>query len=50
MPTALLPIPVLAPIVAMWYWLWRIRIKKTMRGIVGVSAPQSTAIGAQGSL
>jgi hypothetical protein len=27
--TALLPIPVLVPIVVMLYWLWRVRIRKT---------------------
>lgn len=31
---ALLPIPVLTPIVVMLYWLWRMRGKKTVRGIV----------------
>jgi len=38
---ALLPIPVLVPVVAMLYWLWRIRVRKTLRGIIGVSAPQA---------
>ena len=36
---ALLPIPVLVPVAVMLYWLWRIRIKKTFPGIVGVSTP-----------
>ena len=31
---ALLPIPVLTPIVVMLYWLWRMRGKKSARGIV----------------
>jgi uncharacterized membrane protein len=31
---ALLPIPVLLPIVVMLFWLWRIRIKKTLKGLV----------------
>jgi uncharacterized membrane protein len=35
---ALLPIPVLAPIVVMLYWLWRMRGKKTVRGIVTASS------------
>jgi uncharacterized membrane protein len=35
----LLPIPVLAPIVVMLYWIWKIRVKKTLRGLVGVSLP-----------
>ena len=34
---ALLPIPVLAPIAVMLYWLWRIRIKKSLRGIIARS-------------
>jgi hypothetical protein len=33
---------VLLPIVAMAYWLWRIRIRKTFLGIVGVSTPLVT--------
>ena len=41
---ALLPIPVLAPIAVMLYWLWRIRVRKTLRGLVGVSAAQATAV------
>jgi len=39
---ALLPIPVLAPIAVMFYWLWRLRTRRTSRTIVGVSAPQTT--------
>lgn len=35
---------VLLPIVALFYWLWRLRIRQSLRGVVGVSAPQSTAI------
>jgi hypothetical protein len=35
---ALLPIPVLAPVAVMLYWLWRIRVKKTLRGLVTVDA------------
>ena len=35
---ALQAVLVLIPIVAMLYWLWRIRVRKTLRGIVGVSA------------
>jgi hypothetical protein len=31
---ALLPVPVVVPLVAMFYWLWRVRIKRTDRGIV----------------
>jgi uncharacterized membrane protein len=39
---ALLPIPVLAPIVVMLYWLWRVRGRQSLRGIVSVSAPEAT--------
>lgn len=42
---ALLPIPVLTPIVVMLYWLWKIRVRKTLRGLVGVGL-QSSAAGA----
>jgi Predicted membrane protein (DUF2306) len=41
---ALKAVAVLTPVVAMLYWLWRIRIRKSLRGIVGVRAPQATAI------
>jgi hypothetical protein len=34
---ALLPIPVLTPIVVMLYWLWRMRGRKSVRGIVTAS-------------
>lgn len=36
---ALLAVPVVVPILAMLYWLWRIRIRRTFRGIVTISAP-----------
>jgi hypothetical protein len=32
---ALLPVPVVVPLAAMFYWLWRVRIRRTYRGIVG---------------
>jgi hypothetical protein len=35
---ALLALPVLAVLVVMFYWLWRVRIRRTFRGVVGVSA------------
>lgn len=35
----LLALPVLAVLVTMFYWLWRVRIKRSYRGIVGVSLP-----------
>jgi uncharacterized membrane protein len=41
---ALLPIPVLVPVVVMLYWLWRISIRKTPLGIVGVSTPQLSGL------
>lgn len=37
---ALFAIPVVVPLLAMLYWLWRVRIRKTFLGIVGVSTPQ----------
>jgi hypothetical protein len=37
---ALLAVGVLLPIVAMAYWLWRILIRKTFLGIIGVNTPQ----------
>lgn len=42
---ALLPIPVLTPIAVMLYWLWKIRVRKTVQGLVGVGL-QSSAAGA----
>ena len=35
----LLGIPVLAVLVTMFYWLWRVRVRRTLRGIVRVAAP-----------
>ncbi len=37
----LLVLPVLAVLVTMVYWLWRVRIRRTFRGIVGVSVPEA---------
>jgi hypothetical protein len=37
---ALFPIPVLLPMVVMFYWLWRIRVRQTLPGIVSISTPQ----------
>jgi uncharacterized membrane protein len=34
----LLALPVLAVLVTMSYWLWRVRIRRSLRGIVGVKA------------
>jgi uncharacterized membrane protein len=38
---ALLAAGVLLPIVAILYWLWRIRGRRTLRGLVHVSAPEA---------
>lgn len=38
---ALFVLPVVAVLVTMFYWLWRIRIRRSLRGIVRVSAPAS---------
>jgi hypothetical protein len=37
----LLAIPVVIPLLAMLYWLWRVRVRRTFRGIVTVSAPNA---------
>ena len=34
---ALLAVPVLVPLLAMLYWLWRVRIRGVLRGIVGAA-------------
>jgi hypothetical protein len=34
----LLAVPVVAVLVTMLYWLWRVRFRRTLRGIVGVTA------------
>jgi len=44
---ALLPVPVLAVLVTMLYWLWRVRVRRTFRGIVGVSAPEAIGVSAR---
>lgn len=41
----LLALPVLAVLVTMLYWLWRVRIRRTFRGMVGVSAPEAMVNG-----
>ena len=40
---ALLALPVLAVLVTMLYWLWRVRVRRSSRGIVGVGAPEPAA-------
>jgi len=37
----LLALPVLAVLVTMFYWLWRVRIKQSLRGIVVISVPEA---------
>ena len=39
----LMAIAVLVPIAAMVYWLWRVRVRKSLRGLVGVHPPQVPA-------
>ena len=34
---ALIALPMLAVLVTMLYWLWRVRIRRPFRGIVGAS-------------
>jgi hypothetical protein len=41
---ALQAVAVLLPVVVMLYWLWRLRGRKTLRGIVTLSAPHANAI------
>ena len=36
----LLALPVLAVLVTLIYWMWRVRIKRSLRGMIGVSAPE----------
>jgi uncharacterized membrane protein len=41
---ALQAVAVLLPVAVMLYWLWRLRGRKTLRGIVTLSAPPANAI------
>jgi uncharacterized membrane protein len=36
----LLALPVVVVLVTMLYWLWRVRIRRSFRGVVGVTAPE----------
>jgi hypothetical protein len=36
----LLALPVLLVLLTMLYWLWRVRVRRSLRGIVGVRAPE----------
>jgi uncharacterized membrane protein len=38
---ALLAAPILAVLVTMLYWLWRVRIRRSLRGLVGVGAAEA---------
>lgn len=40
----LLAIPVLAVFVTMFYWLWRVRVRRSLRGIVDTSAPEAVRV------
>jgi len=37
----LLAVLALAPLLVMLYWLWRVRVRRTLRGIVGVSSHEA---------
>jgi len=37
----LLALPVLAVLVTMLYWLWRVRVRRSLRGLFGVAAPET---------
>lgn len=36
---ALLALPVLAVLASLLYWLWRVRVRRSLRGLVGVATP-----------
>ena len=36
-----LVLPMLAVLVTMLYWLWRVRVRRSLRGIVAVTAPEA---------
>jgi hypothetical protein len=40
---ALLAVPALTPLVAMLYWLWRVRVRQSVRGLVARLRPAVTA-------
>jgi hypothetical protein len=37
----LLALPVLAVLGTMLYWLWRVRFRRSVRGLVGIGAPEA---------
>jgi uncharacterized membrane protein len=40
---ALVALPIIGVLGAMIYWLWRIRYRKSFRGLIGVAVPRSSA-------
>ena len=48
--TALRAAGMLLPILAMTYWLWRIRARRAVRGVAGVGPTQATALAMRASL
>jgi peptidoglycan/LPS O-acetylase OafA/YrhL len=41
---ALLALPVLSVLVSMFYWLWRVRIRRSLRGMTVVGAPDVAGV------
>ena len=37
----LLALPVLAVLVTMLYWVWRVRVRQSLRGITAARAPEA---------
>jgi hypothetical protein len=37
---ALIAVPILGVLVVMFYWLWRVRYRKSFRGLIGVAVPR----------
>jgi hypothetical protein len=37
----MLALPVLAVLLTMLYWLWRVRVRRSLRGIVTARAPEA---------
>ena len=48
--TALRAAGMLLPILAMTYWLWRIRARRAVRGVASVGPTQATALAMRASL
>jgi uncharacterized membrane protein len=45
----LLALPVLAVLITLLYWLWRVRIRRSLRGIVAIRVPMMTEAAADAS-